>query len=289
MIVPALNTAKDLISFLKEKLETIYERAEAENISFLVAHQLCGVSKTDYVLANPLGEFDVVLLQNIVQRLLTHEPIQHILGECEFYGLKIKVSPDVLIPRPETEEIVDYIIQRYKGRTELTIVDYCTGSGCIAIALAKFLKAKVLAVDVSDKALEIAKENATLNEVEIEFIKQDVLVSDFKLKDSSFDIVVSNPPYVLESEKGLMNKNVLDFDPHLALFVDDKDALIFYERITQLAINQLKNKGELFFEINEQFGPETKALMEKNGFTAVDIISDFRGKNRLVLGVNSKD
>ena len=209
--------------------------------------------------------YDQNALQKTLDRLLAHEPIQHIIGECEFYGVRIKVTPEVLIPRPETEEIVDHIIQQYKGQKNLRVIDYCTGSGCIAIALAKHLEAEVLAVDVSEKALEIAKENALLNKVAVEFVQLDVLkegctnknqetrtkrqdvrnskfqVSNFEFQVSSFDIIISNPPYVLESEKVQMDKNVLDYDPHLALFVADDKALIFYEHITKLATQQLKN------------------------------------------------
>lgn len=307
--MPAFNTAKDLISFLKEKLGTIYESAEAENLSFLVASELCQVSKTAYVLNEPLKQFDATELEKIVERLLNHEPSQHIFGKCEFYGLPFKVTPDVLIPRPETEELVDQIIRKYQGQKGLKIIDYCTGSGCIAIALAKFLEAEVIAVDVSEKALNLAKENALLNKVAVEFVKLDVLeegftnknqetrtkrqdvrnskfqISNFEFQVSSFDLIVSNPPYVLESEKVLMHKNVLDYDPHLALFVADSQALIFYERITALAVEQLKKGGELFFEINEQFGEKTKQLLHDQGLSSIQLIKDFRGKDRVVWGV----
>ncbi len=239
----------------------------------------------------------------MIDRLLAHEPIQHIIGECEFYGVRIKVTPEVLIPRPETEEIVDHIIQKYKGQKNVRVIDYCTGSGCIAIALAKFLEAEVIAVDVSEKALEIAKENAQLNKVAVDFVKLDVLEEGFramsqeprtkkseiinsKFQISSFDIIVSNPPYVLESEKVQMDKNVLDYDPHLALFIADEKALIFYERITEMAKNQLKKGGQLFFEINQRFGQETKMMMEEKGFWEVSIVKDFRQNDRLVVGVN---
>ncbi len=285
MTIPVFNTVKDLISFLKEKLATIYEFAEAENLSFMLANHLYGISKTDYVMEKAMGQYDQNALQKTLDRLLAHEPIQHIIGECEFYGLRIKVTPEVLIPRPETEEIVDRIIQHYKGQKNLKIIDYCTGSGCIAIALAKQLAAEVVAVDVSEKALEVAKENARVNDVAIRFIQVDVLAINSSLLAINYDLIVSNPPYVLESEKVKMNKNVLDHDPHLALFVADEQALIFYERITQLAAQQLKKGGRLYFEINEQFGEETKAVMQKQGFSEVEVLKDFQRKDRMVVGV----
>lgn len=276
-----ISSTKELISFLKEKLSQVYDTQEAENLAFLVAEDFYSVSKSDYILDNPLSnKIDFSRFDSIIERLLNNEPIQHIKGEVEFYDLRFKVSKAVLIPRPETEELVHLIIQENKHKQNLSIIDYCTGSGCIAICLDKNLNATTTAYDISEEALLIANENNTLNNSYVAFKMLDLLKNEPQEKD--IDIIVSNPPYVLESEKALMNKNVLDFDPHLALFVDDVDALIFYDRISTIAYNQLKNGGQLYFEINEQFGKETQELILSKGFTSAEVIKDFQGKDRMI-------
>lgn len=276
-----ISSTKELISFLKEKLSQVYDTQEAENLAFLVAEDFYSVSKSDYILDNPLSnKLDFSRFDSIVERLLNNEPIQHIKGEIEFYDLNFKVSKDVLIPRPETEELVQLIIQENKYQQNLSIIDYCTGSGCIAICLDKNLNATTTAYDISLAALSIANENNAINATKVNFKETDLL-NDVP-HEEGVDIIVSNPPYVLESEKDLMSQNVLDFDPHLALFVDDEEALIFYDRISNIAFKQLKSGGQLYFEINEQFGEATKELILSKGFSCANVIKDFQGKDRMI-------
>ena len=215
----------------------------------------------------------------VVSRLQKFEPLQYILGECEFYGLSFKVSPYCLIPRPETEELVHWILQHNFTKA----LDIGTGSACIPIALAKHKEAQITALDISSDALSIARENAKKNTVDIHFIEHNIF-NDIDLK-TSFDLIVSNPPYVLESEKTLMNNNVLDYEPHLALFVSDNDALIYYKRIIDFSKVHLQREGLLFLEINEQKSVEIKDLLENNGFENVLIKKDMQGKNRMVKAV----
>lgn len=276
-----ISSTKELISFLKEKLSPIYDSAEAENLAFLVAEDFLGLNKSDYVLNSTINNIDISRIDSILERLLKHEPIQHIKGEVVFYDLQFKVSKDTLIPRPETEELIHLIVTKHKTDSDLKIIDYCTGSGCIAISLDKNLDAKTTAYDISHQALIIAKGNNTNNKTTVEFKEIDILNNI--PSENNIDIIVSNPPYVLESEKVLMNKNVLDYDPHLALFVEDNEALIFYDKISNLAAKQLKTGGFLYFEINENFGEETKQLVLSKGFSKAEVIKDFQGKDRFLV------
>lgn len=220
------------------------------------------------------------LFERALQQLEKFVPIQYILGETEFYGMKFKVSPAVLIPRPETEELVDLIIKE-ASKDEIFVLDIGTGSGCIAISLAKHLpKARVTALDISAIALEIAQSNAALNQVKIECIESDILKLERLGKD--WDIIVSNPPYVLHSEKGKMQANVLVYEPYSALFVPDNDPLLFYKKISQLAHKHLTKNGKLYFEINEAFGDETVEMLKSFGFVDAKLYQDVFGKNRMV-------
>ena len=208
---------------------------------------------------------------NAITRLKTYEPIQYIIGQTEFYGLSFKVNSHTLIPRPETEELVELVINnvKLKSTQPLSILDIGTGTGCIAISLAKHIaNAQVFAVDVSDDALKVAKENAVLNGVNVEFIKVDILnwQSESKLQDLTFDIIVSNPPYVRQLEKAEMKTNVLQHEPHLALFVDDANPLQFYQAITQFASQKLQPNGHLYFEINQYLGDEMLQLLQSYHF-----------------------
>ena len=221
--------------------------------------------------------------RGFVKRLETNEPIQHIIGETEFFGLPFIVNQDVLIPRPETEELIELILSKTKD-SELTILDIGTGTGCIPITIKSNLPlTQVSAIDISEKALEVATNNASLNNVDINFSHKNILTED--LNDLPlFDIIISNPPYVLESDKLKMSKNVLDFDPELALFVADDNPLLFYKRITTLAVEKLNQNGQLFFEIHENFGEATKQLLIDAGFTETKIVKDMQGKDRIVYG-----
>ena len=223
---------------------------------------------------------EVLKIDKIVERLQRFEPIQYILGETEFYGLPFTVNQDVLIPRPETEELVELILNENK-ETKPCILDIGTGSGCIAISLQKHLpEAPVTAWDISEKALAVAALNSKNNSVNVTFNQVDIL-SDYPT-DHSFDIIVSNPPYVLDSEKKNMHANVLDYEPHTALFVADNDPLLFYNRIADVAIQLLTDGGKLYFEINRAKGQETIKMLENKNFSEIRLIKDISGNDRMV-------
>ena len=219
--------------------------------------------------------------QTVLSELKLGKPIQYVLAESEFYGLKYKVNPSVLIPRPETEELVDLIIQQNKN-SEKSILDIGTGSGCIAIALQKNLSlSKVSAIDISEDAITLARENASLNQVEIAFFNDNALHLNSQIYPL-YDIIVSNPPYIANAEKKEMNHQVLNHEPHLALFVDDDNPLIFYDKISDFALTNLSPQGKLYFEINQTLGLATKKLLENKGFSA-EIIKDINGNDRIIF------
>ena len=271
----------DILPYFESELMQFYSKKEAQNLAFWSIHSISTLSRSEYLLSSnsPLSLDTVSFYQSVVSRLQKFEPLQYILGECEFYGLSFKVSPSCLIPRPETEELVHWILQHNFTKA----LDIGTGSACIPIALAKHKEAQITALDISSDALSIARENAKKNTVNIHFIEHDIF-NDIELK-TSFDLIVSNPPYVLESEKSLMNNNVLDYEPHLALFVSDNEALVYYKRIIDFSKVHLQREGLLFLEINEQKSVEIKELLENNGFKNVLIKKDMQGKNRMVKAV----
>ena len=237
-----------------------------------------------------ISENDIDTFQGSLDRLKNHEPIQYIIGETEFFCLPFKVDSSVLIPRPETEELVDWMISELRiKKPEIRILDIGTGSGCIAIALSKNIpNAIVFGLDVSKEALKVAKENAILNNIKIEFIEADVFNyqhSEPSEESQKYNVIVSNPPYIRALEKKQMQDNVLDFEPPIALFVEDEDSLLFYRKITQLANKILKPKGELFFEINEYLGLEMVKLLMDEGFVEVELKQDIFGKDRMIKGV----
>ena len=272
---------RDILPYFERELTQFYSNKEVQNMAFWCIHSISKLSRSEYLLSSnsPLSKDTVSFYQSVVSRLKNFEPLQYILGECEFYGLSLKVSPSCLIPRPETEELVHWILQHNFTK----VLDIGTGSACIPIALAKHKEAQITALDISFDALSIARENAKKNTVDIHFIEHNIF-NDIDLK-TSFDLIVSNPPYVLESEKTLMNNNVLDYEPHLALFVSDNDALIYYKRIIDFSKVHLQREGLLFLEINEQKSVEIKDLLENNGFENVLIKKDMQGKNRMVKAV----
>jgi release factor glutamine methyltransferase len=256
---------------------------------------LLHLKKQDIILNKTLDieNFTKQKLAEAVLRLLQHEPIQYILGESHFYGLKLKVTNAVLIPRPETEELVDWIIKTHQNKENLTILDIGTGSGCIPIALAKHLKnAIVYAIDVSPDALRVAQENAEMSKVNVNFERLDILeiseINPLSFGGVKFDVMVSNPPYISIEEKEQMQKNVLDYEPPLALFVNDKNPLLFYEKIIFLAKGSLNEGGSLYFEINESFGKEVKDMLGHKHFEQIELIKDLQGKDRMVRGSLAK-
>lgn len=228
---------------------------------------------------------------NVLNDLKKQKPIQYIIGETEFYGLTFKLNKDVLIPRPETEELVDWIIRDHSSRKNkvLHVLDIGTGSGCIAISLAKNIpNTKVFAVDISKGALKIAQANAELHDVNIQYIEANILNRNCwvnKFQNLKFDIIVSNPPYVRELEKLEIKPNVLDNEPHTALFVKDENPLIFYKVITDFAMQYLINDGHLYFEINQYLGDETKQLLIDSDFMNIELLEDLNSNNRMLKGV----
>ncbi|HEX8015929.1 MAG TPA: peptide chain release factor N(5)-glutamine methyltransferase [Flavobacterium sp.] len=274
--------------FIKE-LSSLYDAYEAESFFYLILENKHKLRQIDLALNHELTftDADLVVWSTFLNRLKKEVPIQYLLGKTSFYGLDFEVNENVLIPRPETEELVEWIINENKitdKTKKLKILDIGTGSGCIAISLAKNLpNAEVYGIDVSKKAIETAKRNAINNNVNVTFMFLDILDTE-ELK-YNFDIIVSNPPYVRNLEKQEIKKNVLDYEPHLALFVDDNDALVFYRKITGLAHKSLSEKGQLYFEINQYLGKEMTELLEKMDFKNVELRKDIYDNDRMMKGI----
>ena len=278
-----------------QALLPIYDSGEAESFFYLILEEKKQLKRIDLALQPDLvfSEEEIVVWNAILEQLKLEIPVQYLLGKTHFYGLEFEVNENVLIPRQETEELVEWIIDCFVPRNDrkLRILDIGTGSGCIAISLAKNIpNAEVFAIDVSEKALATAKKNAEMNQVEVNFIKTDILktndleklpTSNFQLP-AKFDIIVSNPPYVRNLEKQEIKKNVLDNEPHLALFVEDDNALIFYRKIAELAQKNLSQNGQLYFEINQYLGKEMIALLEKMNFKNVELRKDIYGNDRMM-------
>lgn len=277
--------AKEYRNNFIEKLTPIYDVLEAESFFYIILedfHQM----KRIYLALNPTFEFsdsEVEKWNSVLEQLEHQIPIQYILGNTHFYGLEFEVNENTLIPRPETEELVEWIIQQNEFSNEIKILDIGTGSGCIAISLAKNLPhAKVFALDVSEKALETAKRNASKNNVEVAFLLKNILETEDL--EQHFDIIVSNPPYVRNLEKVEIKKNVLEFEPHLALFVEDNDALVFYRKISELAQKNLSVNGQLYFEINQYLGSEMIDLLELKNFQNIELRKDIYDNDRMIFG-----
>jgi release factor glutamine methyltransferase len=282
------NSVDQIVAYYQEKLSRLYPSNEVKNITEIMFEYFMGWDKMTLRSNNKsmLSESELLLFHKALKRLLKNEPVQHITGEMEFYSLPFKVNKNVLIPRPETEELVDLVIKECKGSE--TILDIGTGSGCIPIALKKQLKnTLVYGVDVSEDALVVARDNAVLNSTDVIFVQADVLQIS-SIKDSfkkEFDIIISNPPYITNSEKALMSENVLTFEPHIALFVKDDEPMLFYDKIGHLAYDNLSSGGKLYFEINEQYGDQTMVLLKSIGFSDIRMIKDLQNKDRIVAAI----
>lgn len=306
------NSVRDCRRYYAGELEKLYGSDEANALIMILLEHYFNIDKIKIALEPDLrlSESELLTLHFAVKELLKNKPVQYIIGETEFCGMRFFVNENVLIPRPETEELVNQLIScsvnqlavnphpsfrpdierremgAEKSPANISILDIGTGSGCIAISLAKLLKdSDVTAVDISEKALEVARKNAKTNEVNVHFVHDDILnphVKTYGRASQQFDIIVSNPPYVCESEKSDMRANVLDYEPSTALFVSDNDPLVFYRKILEFAQKTLKPNGAVWFEINEKFGKEIKNLCLEKGFKNVEIIRDFRGKERIV-------
>ncbi len=286
---------KQFFELAHQLLNNLYPTQEIDALAKQLLQKVCGISRTDILMYK---NKDLLLekreeLEQMLHRLQLGEPIQYIFGETEFFGMTFKVAPGVLIPRPETEELVDLILHENQA-PGLSLLDIGTGSGCIAISLAKRLPlAKAEAWDVSTNALSIAEENSRINSSDVYFRLIDVLKETPNEHSSRFDIIVSNPPYVCEEEAETMHCNVLQYEPHLALFVPNNDPLRFYRRIAELGISLLRNEGKLYFEINERFGSQTAEMLENLGYSQIEIVKDIFGKERIVKAcrlnkINSK-
>lgn len=270
---------------IRRQLTGIFSENEIRSLTRIIAEQVCGipyhrlpVDKDTEISENEKQEID-----RIVGRLKQSEPIQYILEEAPFYDLTFTVSPAVLIPRPETEELTEHIIRTHPDR-EIAVLDVGTGSGCIAVTLARHLpEARVTAIDISEEALCIARKNAARHCTGVRFIRTDILdpLAAGKIP-GKYDLIVSNPPYVLESEKTGMERNVLDYEPGAALFVPDSDPLRFYRAIARLGKQKLNAGGFLYFEINARFGAATATLLEEEGYRPVRLIRDLSGKDRII-------
>jgi len=272
----------------KQELKDIYSLSEIQQILFMIFEKYANLSKVE-VITYPEKELkpkESIDIENALLRLIKYEPVQYILGETEFYELKFYVTDDVLIPRQETEELVDYIVKNYKNKNHLKIIDFGTGSGCIAISLSINLpKSDVYGVDISRKAIKTARKNAELNNTDIHFIENDILNLDFSILPQDVDIIVSNPPYVCNSEKKLMQKNVLEYEPKTALFVEDSNPLVFYDKIADAGIKLLKKEGLIIFEINEKFALQMQNLLTNKGYKNIEVIKDLNNKYRIVRAV----
>ena len=265
------------------ELSILYPETEIQSFFTILIEFKLHLSRIQLALEHnfELDNNDFEFLQNALLKLKNQIPIQYIVGETAFFGLMFKVDKNVLIPRPETEELVEWIIQNNKNSNSLKILDVGTGSGCIAISLAKNLpNAAVSALDISAEALNVAKNNAAMNQVRVEFINADILKIEKLATD--FDIIVSNPPYIRELEKSQMQQNVLSNEPHIALFVKNENPLLFYDKIAELAKKHLTENGVLYFEINQYLGPETVELLKSKGFKNIELKKDIYGVDRMV-------
>ncbi|WP_267739872.1 peptide chain release factor N(5)-glutamine methyltransferase [Myroides injenensis] len=275
---------KDYQKRFKKSLSPLYDETEAEQLFLITLEELEGKTRIDLIMHPELKTDKNQQWENVLHDLMQEKPIQYIFGKAYFYGLTFEVNASTLIPRAETEELVEWIINSVDTSKPIRILDIGTGSGCIGITLAKELPlARVTLMDISKDALNVAKKNAKHNKVQVETILQDVLQVDTLVEQ--YDIIVSNPPYVRNLEKVEIKKNVLAYEPHLALFVEDDNALIFYRKIAQLANDNLQEKGLLFYEINQYLGPETVALFESLNFTDLELKKDMLGNDRMVKAI----
>lgn len=299
----------ETVAYIRSSLKDLYPPGEAQALVRLIMERVCGISTYQLLLGKgkDLSDTEKSKIKEIVEGLRLYKPIQYLIGTAEFYGMELKVTPDVLIPRPETAELVERVVKDYHGQSP-RILDIGTGSGCIAISLAKHLPgARVTGMDISPEALSIAAENAHGNDVSVHFIEFDIL-SESKISSSrmarefhkhetkcslgrnkvfismkqKFDCIVSNPPYIMNKEKAAMEANVLEHEPHLALFVPDDDPLLFYRAIARFGQSTLTKGGRLYFEINALCGNETVALLEQENYKEVELIQDLYGKDRIV-------
>jgi release factor glutamine methyltransferase len=279
------NKISDIRNHYRLKLLDNYEEREADVLLFMLIEEYAAISKAR-VISEPdqtISESELLKIHFAVKELINHKPIQYILGKSVFFGVPIIVNPEVLIPRQETEELVDLIIKENHQKKDLRILEIGTGSGCIAIAILKYLPdAEMITIDISQGAIQTAQVNARLNSVNIHFLCLDFLNEKTWNLLGNFDIIVSNPPYIRLSERVLMKKNVLDFEPEEALFVEDDNPLIFYNAIARFGLQSLKRPGVIYCEINQYLGEDVVGLFRKKGFSDVELIRDLNGNDRII-------
>ncbi|TND08934.1 MAG: release factor glutamine methyltransferase [Bacteroidetes bacterium] len=287
----ASNKVKDIIAFFRQELHDLYDEAEIDRFVEICFEEYAGYSRLDVLNRQDatVNESDLLKFNFAVKDLKRGRPIQHITGKAWFFDITLTVNEHVLIPRPETEELVQWIVDDHRKEVpSISMLDIGTGSGCIAIVLKRKLpKNHVYALDVSSEALALAKQNALQGQADVHFIQSDILDRSGWSKLPSCAVIVSNPPYVRKSEKEAMHKNVVDFEPHTALFVPDEDALIFYKTIGELGLEKLKPGGHLYFEINENLGLEVCILLQKLGYKDVQLRQDMSGKDRMVRSTHN--
>lgn len=285
------TTWKDIEVLFQQKLAPLYDADEIKALFLIVIEDIAGLNSGKYFLekSNP-ANFYTAQINLILQDLIKGKPLQHILGKADFFGLKFEVNENTLIPRPETEELVQLILQDHKHQSPLRVVDIGTGTGCIPITLQKHLKeSDVWAIDISAQAIEVAKRNNIILQQNVQFILADILEWEFMFAEpQGFDIVVSNPPYITPIEKQDMHANVLHHEPHSALFVEESAPLIFYDYIADFALHHLKADGTLYFEINQYLGEETADLLRKKGFGSVEVFKDINAADRMIRAKRQK-
>lgn len=279
-----MATIEETLRHLCQELETVYEQPEAQTMAEWVLQHLLAENRFGLLQRRKeiLSKTLATQAHAFLIRLLAKEPLQYVLGEAHFYGRDFLVTPAVLIPRPETEELVQRVLRTFQSQAPVKILDIGTGSGCIPITLAAELsQAQVWGLDVSEEALAVAKANADKLKQQVTWLHQNILTEVPAIAPKSLDAVISNPPYVLEEEKELMRENVLDFEPHLALFVPNDDPLLFYRRIARVAQELLRPESRLFFEINERYATHTVTMLQEMGYQQVQVFQDLRGKDRM--------
>ena len=282
------NSIRSAKAYMQDRLK---EQFSASELRQIVRESIChrlNLSPSDYMLSDDqlLSESDLLFLRSIVKRLLNNEPFQYIIGSTQFCDLVIKTDARALIPRPETEELVNWISSHFNATQRLKVLDLCTGSGCIALALKHINPAwDVVGIDLSSQAIDLSNENAKNIDLQVDFRVGDVLKGEClaQFENESIDCIVSNPPYIPESDRAQMEKNVLQHEPEMALFVSDQDPLIFYRAIGFSAMKLLKPLGMVFFEIHENLGGKTTELMREIGFVNIELRKDLQGKNRMLM------
>lgn len=280
-----MKILQDFELLFQQELQELYDEDEIKAIFLVVVAEKFGLNRTNYQLRKTaiVNEADKAEVLSILQDLKKHRPIQYILNKADFYGEVFQVNESVLIPRQETEELVDLIIKNHKSSQNLKIIDIGTGSGCIPITLSKHLNnALVTTIDISKEAIKTAQENAKNLKTQIQFINADIFEWEYIFSDQHYNIIVSNPPYITPGEKQHMNQNVLAYEPELALFIEESAPLIFYDVISSFALKHLAPNGDLYFEINQYLGAEMKELMVKKGFEQVKLIKDINGADRII-------